>query len=384
METVKGFRDFTGEEAIKRQKIREVLIRKFSLYGFEPAETPVVEFENFVAGDNVQDEAVSDTFKLKDRGNRKLALRYEFTFQLKRLAKNQKLPYKRYQIGEVFRDEPVSSNRFRQFTQCDVDVIGSTLKDEAEVLALTYDVLNELGVSAEIVINNRNLLNEIMEKENIKNKEEAIREIDKLDKLSLEEVKNNLKKYKAENLLPIFKKDENYFKKYDAYKEINELKKYCSYYGFEVKFLPSLARGLSYYNGSVFEIRSKNSKESIVGGGSYLANGIQSTGLSFGLERLAKLVKGDYSRNDVLIVSLVDKKEVFKIAEELRKKEISCSIIFGKPSKSLQYADSKKIPYVIFAGEKELKLKKFKLKDMKSGKEDLLNLSKLIKKINKN
>ncbi len=93
METVKGFKDYSGEESVKKQRIKEVLSRSFSLYGFEPAETPVIEFEEFVKGDNSNDEAVSETFKLKDRGNRKLALRYEFTFQLKRLAKNKKLPY---------------------------------------------------------------------------------------------------------------------------------------------------------------------------------------------------------------------------------------------------------------------------------------------------
>jgi len=150
METVKGFKDFLGEDAIKRQKIREILVKSFNLYGFEPAETPIVEYEEFVRGDNPSDEAVSDTFKLKDRGNRKLALRYEFTFQLKRLAKNQKLPFKRYQMGNVFRDEPISGNRFRQFMQCDVDIIGSSIKDEAEVLTLTFNVLKELGISADM------------------------------------------------------------------------------------------------------------------------------------------------------------------------------------------------------------------------------------------
>ena len=89
METVKGFKDFLGEDAIKRQKIREILVKSFNSYGFEPAESPIVEYEEFVRGDNPSDEAVSDTFKLKDRGNRKLALRYELTFQLKRLAKNK-------------------------------------------------------------------------------------------------------------------------------------------------------------------------------------------------------------------------------------------------------------------------------------------------------
>ena len=117
MNTVKGFKDFSGEEAKKREKIKEIIIKNFKTYGLEPAETPIIEYENFVKSGNEQDEVVSDIFKLQDKGKRKLALRYELTFPLKRLAQNKKLPYKRYQIGEVFRDEPVTANRIRQFTQ---------------------------------------------------------------------------------------------------------------------------------------------------------------------------------------------------------------------------------------------------------------------------
>src|SRR3990167_5736408 len=123
-EPVKGFRDFLGEEAEKREEIRKILVETFESYGFEPAETPIVEYEEFVKGDNEKDEAVSDIFKLQDKGKRKLALRYELTFPLKRIAKGKKLPYKRYQIGEVFRDEPVQGNRLRQFTSADADIIG--------------------------------------------------------------------------------------------------------------------------------------------------------------------------------------------------------------------------------------------------------------------
>src|SRR3990167_9389389 len=126
-ETIKGFKDYTGEDAVKRAEVKKILVRTFESYGFEPAETPIVEAEEFVKGDNEKDEAVSDIFKLQDKAERRLALRYEFTFQLKRLMKNKKMPYKRYQIGPVFRNEPISANRFRQFTQCDVDVVGGDL-----------------------------------------------------------------------------------------------------------------------------------------------------------------------------------------------------------------------------------------------------------------
>ena len=143
---VKGFRDYTGKDAEKRALIQEVIRRTFEKYNYEQAETPVVEFEDFVKGENTSDEAVSDIFRLKDRGERALALRYEFTFQLKRIAQNKKLPYKRFQIGPVFRDEPIQGNRLRQFTQCDVDVVGSSKKEEAEVLAIASEILNSLQI----------------------------------------------------------------------------------------------------------------------------------------------------------------------------------------------------------------------------------------------
>ena len=154
---------------------------------------------------------------LQDRGKRNLALRYEFTFQLKEFAKNKKLPYKRYQISYNFRDEPIREGRTRQFIQCDADIVGSTLKDEAENFSILKEVLEKLGIEFTIYFNNRKLLDEILEKEGIKNKVEVIREIDKLDKLSEKEVKQNLKKYDAERVLSIFNNDEKYFEKYKSY-----------------------------------------------------------------------------------------------------------------------------------------------------------------------
>lgn len=383
METIKGFKDYSGQEALKRELIKDILVKNFKKYGFEPVETPTIEFENFVKGDNTNDEAVSDIFKLQDRGKRKLALRYEFTFQLKRLAKNRKLPYKRYQIGQVFRDEPVSANRFRQFTQCDIDIIGSSIKEDAEILALVSKVLKELNIQADFNINNRKLLNEILEREGIKEKdrEQVIREIDKLDKLTEKEVKANLKKFRAENLINIFKKQEQFFEQYESYSEIKELKKYCKYYGINFNFQPNLARGLSYYVGTVFEIKTKGMKETACAGGSYLVDGFLSTGISFGLERLTKLAKVNPKGNNVLILSIGQDKEAIELSENLRNEGIDCFVMFGKISKAMGHANNQEINYVIFVGEEEVKKGKFKLKYMDSGKESLVKIKDLIKKI---
>ncbi len=375
-ELVKGFRDYTGEDAWKRAKIKEIMEKTFQSYGFEPAETPIIENEEFVVGENPNDEAVSDRYKLEDKGKRKLALRYEFTFQLKRIANNKKLPWKRYEIGPVFRDEPVSANRVRQLTQCDVDVIGSTLRDEAEVLKTFSEALKNLNIKFKIYVNNRKLLNEILDELKIeeKNKAQVIREIDKLDKLSKEEIKSNLKKLKAEKALDIFTKPESYFEKYSAYNEIKELKKFCREYKVDFEFAPFLARGLAYYNGSVFEIKTDKIKETICGGGSYMIKGIQATGISASIERLELLAKIEDGSEKYLVVSLDEDKKAIELGQKLRESGKIVSTFYGKPSKALDYANSYKYGKVIFVGADEVKSGKFKVKDMISGRETSLKV----------
>lgn len=373
---VKGFQDFVGDEALKRAKIRKIILEQFELYGFEPAESPVIEYEEFVKGDNLNDGAVRDVFKLEDRGKRKLALRYEFTFQLKRLAKNQKLPYKRFQIGVVFRDEPIREGRSRQFIQCDVDTVGSSIKDEAEILAVVDGIFKKLGISVKIYINNRKLINEILVSENVaeKSREQVIRELDKLDKLSTKEVADSLKKFGVEKLLKIFTGAEKDFVKYNFYKEIKELKKYCKSYGVKVEFRPFLARGLSYYNGSVFEVWSNELNVSLAGGGSYLVDKVQACGIAFGFEPICLLSKIEGDKTKVQVISVGQDDEAIGLAEKLRKKRISVNLILDKSlGKSLDYANSKGIEKVVFIGADEIKKGKFKVKDMGSGKEEFLS-----------
>jgi len=373
-ETIKGFRDYTGEEAKKRRRVTDYIEGAFMRYGYEPAETPIIEKEEFVRGENKEDEVISDIFKLKDKGKRKLALRYEFTFQLKRLMKNKKLPYKRYQIGPVFRDEPVSANRFRQFTQCDADIVGSTVKDEAEILAMTKEIFDKIGIDFVIYINNRKLLREILSKYKIKNKEQVIREFDKLDKLPKEQIKDNLKKLGAGKILGILEQSPNYFKKYKSFSEIDGLVDYCELYGIKVRFAPFLSRGLSYYTGSIFEIKCKGVKETICAGGSYEVEGKQATGISFGLDRISQLAKLKTEKEKYLVVSLGQDKESVKIAQKLRKKNKIVSLLYGKPSKALEFANSYDYNKVIFVGQKEVKSGKFKVKDMKTGRERVLKI----------
>src|SRR3989338_6810150 len=164
IDTVKGFRDFLPPESLKREVVVETIKKYFELYGFLPVETPVVEFDELMRSDSLddEDEAVSDRFRLKDRAGRNLGLRYEFTFQLARIFKqypNIKLPFRRYQVGPIFRDEPIAADRFRQFVQCDIDIVGdASIKADAECLAVVADILKELKIDSEINVNNRKLL----------------------------------------------------------------------------------------------------------------------------------------------------------------------------------------------------------------------------------
>ena len=379
--TVKGFKDLLGDDAVKRAEVRKIVQEQFELYGLEPAETPTIEFEEFVKGEEEREDVVSEIFKLEDRGKRKLSLKYESTFQLKRIAKNQKLPYKVYQISRVFRDEPTSSNRLREFTQGDADIVGSSPNDETEFFSLVKSILDRLGIKSTIYINNRKLLNEILVSENIKEKyqDNVIQELDKLDKLPKKKVADNLKKLNAERLLKIFTQEEKGFEKYGSYKEIKELKKLCKEYGTEITFRPTLARGLSYYNGTIFEFWAEELSVSLCGGGSYLIGSTQSTGISLGFEPIFLLAKTKPDYIDYLLISLDQNKKTIQLADSLRGVGNSVQILLDKTlKKAMEYANVKKVKKVIVIGANEVKAKKYKVKDMVSGKEKEMSEKELL------
>lgn len=401
--TVKGFQDFLPPESLKRKAIREIIEKNFRLYGFAPIETPVVEFDELMKPDSInenEDEAVSERFRLKDRAGRNLGLRYEFTFQLSRIFKqnpNIKLPFRRYQIGEVFRDEPTGSRRFRQFTQCDADIIGEPSIDaDVECLSLVMNILKELKIDAEIHVNNRKLLSAIIESVQISSPQNVMRELDKLDKIGEDAVKINLKKYAdANQIMTLFKlleKDAEFFQQnaFDGAGEVAELIDKCNQYKIKIKFNPFMVRGFSYYTGSIFEIKIAGQKETIAAGGrydksvgKYLNREIPAVGISFGLDRVMEFAQVKVQSTKVIVISLNKDKEAIKLARELRKSDVSCIFTNDKPGKALEYANSLQIPYAIFIGEEEIEKKKFKLKDMKSGEEKYLSEAQLLKALAK-
>ena len=403
-ETVKGFQDFLPPESQKREKVRSIIENYFKLYGFLPVETPSLELDELMKPENLageqEDEAVSDRFRLKDRGGRNLGLRYEFTFQLSRIFKqnpNLKLPFKKYQIGSVFRDEPTSANRFREFTQCDVDIIGSSdIESDAECLSLVSDIAKELEIKIEILVNNRKLMNAIIDSVRIQNKKEVMRELDKVGKVQEDIIKANLRKYgDANQILALFKlleKPLEFFKDnlFEGAEEIEKLQNLAKFYGIKIKFNPFMVRGLYYYTGNIFEVKTEEFKETIAAGGRYdnivgkfARREIPSVGISIGLDRIAPISKLQTDATKAIIISIEKDKEAIKLAQKLRANNVACTFIAEKPGKCLEYASSYQIPYAIFIGQEEAEKEKYKLRDMKSGEEKLLSEKQLINKLKK-
>ncbi len=401
-DAVKGFQDFLPPESQKRDAVRKIVEKNFRAYGFLPVETPTIELDELMRSDTLgeEDEAISDRFRLKDKAGRNLGIRYEFTFQLARIFKqnpNIKTPFRRYQIGQNFRDEPTSAGRFKEFTQCDLDIIGDSSQEcEAECLACFSDILKELKIKAEFQINSRKLINAILESVKIRSKEEAMRELDKIDKIGEDQVKSNLKKHAdSMQVLTLFKlleKNLDFFIEnlFDGAEEIRNLEKLLKNYGVKIKFNPFLMRGLSYYTGNIVEIRLPGEKNSIGGGGrydkvvgKYLGREVPAFGLSCGLERLSSLAQVNMDNTKAVIISLDQEKVSIKLIQKLRKEGISSIIFFGKPGKALEYADSYKIKYAVFIGEQEIKKNKFKLRNMQSGDEKMLSEKQIMNALKK-
>jgi len=419
----KGTRDLKPEEAIIRNKIVSTLKGVFEVYGYSPLETPVFERYDILASKYAGGaEILKETFKFKDQGKRELGLRYDLTVSMCRFVgmnPNIKMPFKRYAIGEVFRDGPVERARYRQFTQCDVDVVGiNGMTADAEIIALTSRAFKKLGFDVVIKVNNRKLLNDLLSNAGVKKDklETVLLTIDKLDKFGLEAVKKELKQKKVNNaaikkIVNIINIKGNNKAKInninklinasDGLKEINELLSLLNILKINIDFDVSLARGLSYYTGTVIEVYLKNSgvKTAVCAGGrydniigSFIGRGnYPAVGISFGLDRIydayiEKTKEIKKSVTQVYIIPINTFNESLKIAEELRNENVNVDIdLTGRgPSKNLQYANSLGIPYVLFVGQEELKQGKIKLKDMDSGKEQMMDAEELVLFLNKN
>nr|MBT4247711.1 histidine--tRNA ligase [Candidatus Woesearchaeota archaeon] len=421
MQTAKGVSDTPPEEKIIKNQVLSTLTQVFELYGFAPLETPVIErFDTLAAksGSGEESDALKETFKLTDQGKRKLGLRFEFTTSLARYVAmnfNIKMPFKRYEFGPVFRDGPIKLGRYRQFWQCDADTIGtSSMLADAECVAMLSTAFNKLDFKFEIKVNNRKILNGIMNQAGIKDQKEALISIDKLDKIGKEGVAKELKErgYKEPQIDKLFdlilgkvtlaslKKKITDEEGKEGLAELTELFSYVKKMGVkEAIFDISLARGQAYYTGTVIEAFLKKSKitSSIAGGGRYddMIGGymggnriVPAVGISFGIAPIMDALKMQQDLKTktlakVFVLPINALEESLEIVQELRNAGINTDISLGKKgvSKNLQYAAALGIPYVVIFGEKELAQKKVMLRNMESGKETLLSLKDVIKKL---
>lgn len=422
--TARGMRDFSPSDMIIRNNVINSLTRVFERYGFSPLETPVIErydvlSAKFAAGE--ESDAMKETFKLRDQGERELGLRFDFTVPFARfigMNPTLNMPFKRYQLGPVFRDGPIKLGRYREFWQCDVDTAGSnSMLADAECILLALDAFKELKIDAFLVINNRKLLQGLLLDSGVPQDKlsSAIIAIDKMDKIGESGVKEELSDRGIsseiiDRILESFSVRGNNKEmlgqvektvKSDIGKEgVRELKELLEYVdGPNVVLSLSLARGLSYYTGPVFEgyLRGSQITSSICGGGRYdkmigmylgSSKEIAAIGISFGLDVICEAMKlaGAASQETVarvFIIPIGTQKECLKIATQLREAGVNTAVdIIGRGiSKNMKYADAMKIPYVIIVGEDELKQKKVKLRDMKSGKEEIITAKQAKKKL---
>jgi histidyl-tRNA synthetase len=399
--TLKGFRDFLPEEQIARQKMVESIRKSYELFGFSPLETPTLEYADILTG-KYSDEGDKLMYRFKDNGDRDVALRYDLTIPLARVVAQYgdiKKPFKRYQIANVFRADNPQKGRYREFCQCDADIIGSeSVNADAEILALAGFVLEKLGVKDfEIRVNDRRLLDAFFGEEKISadKKISILRIIDKLDKIGEGKVAEELEEIGVgkEILKTIVGK------KLPAGSELEKIINGAKKLDPKIKivFDFSIARGLDYYTGLVFETKLLGAPEygSVLSGGRYdnlvgtFANkSIPAVGMSVGIDRLfaalqeLKLVSEQKSVTKVLVANFDETlgAKYSEIANTLRAAGINTEMLYevSDLKKNLKYADDRGIPFVVIVGQDEAKEGKVTLKNLQKGTQEKVSPQDLI------
>ncbi len=442
----KGTRDFSPVEMVRRNYIFDTIKEVFRLYGYQPIETPAMEnlstlmgkygeegdkllFKILNSGDYISkvpeeilDEKNSNllTTKISEKG-----LKYDLTVPFARFVVQYQnditFPFKRYQIQPVWRADRPQKGRYREFYQCDVDVIGSnSLLNEAELVQIIDDVFERLNIKTIVKINNRKILAGIAEVigENKRIVDITVA-IDKLDKIGLKKVNEELgeKGVSGEaisKLQPILALEGNTNSKITqlefilkdsdiGLKGINELKVLFGYLDkmslkTEVELDLTLARGLNYYTGAIIEVKAKDEEiGSICGGGRYddltgifgLPD-VSGVGVSFGAERIYDVLtqmnlfpQELLETTKVMFANFGEREASYciPVLRELRKKGINAEIFpeNAKMKKQMNYANKKEIPFVVLAGESEMESGKFTLKNMETGEQRSVSVEELLK-----
>ncbi|HMY12638.1 MAG TPA: histidine--tRNA ligase [Bacteroidia bacterium] len=448
----KGTRDFSPSEMVRRNFIFNTIRKVYERYGFVQIETPAMEnlstlegkygeegdkllFRILNSGEVVQDaKSKGDSLKISDLSEK--GLRYDLTVPFARyvvMHQNEiAFPFKRFQMQPVWRADRPQKGRYREFYQCDADVIGSTsLISEAEFLLIIQEVFNSLQIGVTIKINNRKILAGIAEVIGHADKIIDITvAIDKLDKIGEQKVKEELltKGLSADainKMQPLFESHGDFESKLNFLKtflaevsiglkgieETEAVIRYLNAFGKQLQNLEldiTLARGLNYYTGSIFEVKVNDSRStfsgSVLGGGRYddltgifgLPN-VSGVGISFGIDRIYDVMlemnlfdqlKLSETTSQVLLVNFGQEEEQFslKILNELRQAGINAEIFpehAAKMKKQMSYADSKKIPFVVLIGKDEMQSGSLTIKDMATGQQEKLTLNDIISKLSK-
>ncbi len=444
----KGTRDFSPEIMVKRTYIFDIIKKVFQLYGYLPLETPAMEnlsslmgkygeegdkllFKILNSGDfisKLKDEDLNErnSIKLTNKISEK-GLRYDLTVPFARYVVQHQneitFPFKRYQIQPVWRADRPQKGRYREFYQCDVDVVGSnSLLNELELIQIVDEVYKRLNINVVLKINNRKILAGIAETIGQADKIIDITvAIDKLDKIGLDKVNEELKSKgisdeKINILQPIIllegsNKDKlatlentlaNSVTGLKGIEEMRTVLNYVESMGVEteVELDLTLARGLNYYTGAIFEVKAKDFQiGSITGGGRYDnltgifgLKDVSGVGISFGADRIFDVMESlnlfpqdTLGTTKVMIVNFGEKEEAYclPILSKLRKAGINAEIFPDsvKMKKQMNYANKKNIPFVVMAGDSEIEENIVSLKDMETGKQTKVNVEELINKI---
>ena len=415
--TLAGFMELMPNEQILFEQIKQKIEKTYQKFGFLPLDTPILELSEILLA-KAGGETEKQIYRF-EKGDTDLALRFDLTVPLaKYVAKNYgnlSFPFRRYQIGKVYRGERTQKGRFREFYQCDIDIIGDgelSIINDAELPSVIYNVFKELGFdNFTIKINNRKLFNGLFENLNQKeNAVEILRIIDKIEKIGKENVIEELEKIEVptESISKIIDfieidgtTDEKLQKLQDlniendtfkiGLEELTQVVKYVRLFGIpdsNFKVDLTIARGLDYYTGTVYETFLNEYRElgSVCSGGryenlaeNYTEKKLPGVGISIGLTRLfyklneLNLINANKkSVAEVLIVPMLEDLSVpIKIANNLRENGINTEIFLNdkKLKAKMKYADKLEIPFVIVVGEDEVKSEVVKIKNMKTGNE---------------
>ena len=424
--TLPGFMELLPNEQILFNKMKETIQKSYEKYGFLPLDTPIIEDANVLLA-KAGGETEKQIYRF-EKGENDLALRFDLTVPLAKYVTEYyyklSFPFKRYQIGKVYRGEKPQRGRYREFYQCDVDIIGDgklSIINDAEIPSIIYNTFKKLGFDEfTICINNRKILNGLFLSLKLENESaEILRIIDKIDKIGAEEVKNELLKNieieKVETIMRFIAIDGDNYNKIKSLEELNinnevfqeglgELKqliKYIKIFGVpenNFKIDLTIARGLDYYTGTVYEtfLDKYRNLGSVCSGGRYdnLAEyytdrKMPGVGISIGLSRLFfqlidnKIISAeDQSISNVLIVSMTDNYEMCAdIARKLRDNDLNVQINIEeqKLGKKFKYADNLNVKYVIIIGEDEIKNNVITLKNMFTGEQNTLTFEDAVK-----